>query len=33
MSNLHGYALAGLNLVSFDLAAPNISLTSVPIAA
>ena len=32
MSNLHGYALAGLNLVSFDLAAPNIALTSVPIA-
>ena len=32
MSNLHGYALAGLNLVSFDLAAPNISLTSLPIA-
>ena len=30
MSNLHGYALAGLNLVSFDLATPNIA-TSVPI--
>ena len=32
MSNSHGYALAELNLVSFDLAAPNTSLTSVPIA-
>lgn len=31
MSNLTGYALAGLNLVSLDLAAPNTALTSVPI--
>ncbi len=31
MSNLQGYALAGLNLVSFDLATPSITATSVPI--
>ena len=30
MSNLHGYALAGLNLVSFDLATPN-TVFSVPV--
>jgi len=31
MSNLQGYALAGLNLVSFDLTAPGIIAPPVPI--
>src|SRR5262245_60309492 len=31
MANLHGYALAGLNLVSFDLNTPNIATSTVPI--
>jgi hypothetical protein len=31
MSNLRGYALAGLNLVSFDLVSPNIAATSIPV--